>query len=123
MDAPAVTGFHVVLFCRKWDDSVTFYRDILGLPVTDRRKGFLEFQVTPEARIGLLREVRSPASVRRDDRFILSFRVPDIRATHRQLQARCPDLPAVREHPWGAWVFELTDPEERRLEFWSPGGA
>jgi catechol 2,3-dioxygenase-like lactoylglutathione lyase family enzyme len=123
MDPPAVTSFHAVLFCRKWDESVAFYRDILGFPVTDRKKGFMEFQVTPEARIGLLQEVRSPATNGRDGRFILSFRVPDILETHRQLQARCPDLPAVRKHPWGAWVFELTDPEQRRLEFWSPDGA
>jgi len=120
MEPPDVTSLHTVLFCRKWHESVVFYRDVLGLPVLEEREGFVEFQVNALSRIGLLRKDRSSRPADRPGQALLSLRVPDVQDAHKQLANRLPDLPAVREHPWGAWVFELTDPEGRRLEFWSP---
>jgi len=55
-----------------------------------------------------------------DTRFILSFRVGNIEEAHRNLAARCGEIAAIRHHPWGARLFELRDPEKRRLEFWTP---
>jgi len=120
MPPPLVTSFHAVLFCRNWEESVAFYRDVLELPVLEERAGFVEFKVTPESRIGLMDTRRAPAGAPPAERALLSFRVPDARQTRRRLAGRCPDLPAVRAHPWGAWVLEIADPEGRRLEFWSP---
>jgi len=114
-----VESMHAVLRCRRWAECVSFYEGIMGLPAVDRKEGFVEFQVTPESRIGVLRvsraEWREPA-----DSCLLSFRVPDIAEAHRTLHARCPELEPVRRHAWGAKVFELRDPEGRRLEFWTP---
>ncbi|MBN2320378.1 MAG: VOC family protein [Acidobacteria bacterium] len=116
MNPISVESFHVILFCRKWDACVSFYRDTLGFKEVDIKPGFVEVQVTPGARIGLLRSAKNddPGCV------ILSFRVGDVDKMYDMLSKRCSEITAVRVHPWGARLFELRDPEERRLEFWTP---
>jgi catechol 2,3-dioxygenase-like lactoylglutathione lyase family enzyme len=115
-----VESFHTVLFCRKWDACVAFYRDILEFEIVDTKPGFVEFQVTPGSRIGLIRHSKEDNAINCDASCILSFRVPDIDRTHEILSARCNEATEVRHHPWGARLFELRDPEGRRLEFWIP---
>jgi len=116
-----VTSLHAVLLCRDLEACVRFYRDGLGFPVTDRKTGFVEVQVTPGARIGLLAERRPPAAGAPEQRLLLSFRVEDVQETRRALASRGLDPPAVRVHPWGDRILELRDPQGTRLEFWSPG--
>ena len=116
----SVDSFHTVLICRKWDVCVNFYRDILGFAIVDEKPGFVEFQITPESCVGLLKSPESSALKSSDTSFILSFRVGDVKEIHKILSGRCKGMTAVKRHTWGAHVFELRDPEERRLEFWTP---
>jgi catechol 2,3-dioxygenase-like lactoylglutathione lyase family enzyme len=116
----SVESFHTLLFCSKWDDCIAFYRDILGFAVVDEKPGFIEFEVRPGSRIGLLQSVRDGASKKRAAPHILSFRIENLEEVHKDLSSRCPTASALRKHPWGALLFEIRDPEERRLEFWMP---
>ena len=115
-----VEVLHLVLFCRAWDACVGFYRDTMGFPEVDAREGFLEVEAAPAARIGLIRVPRSSRREAGAGPFLVSLRVTDIDRTHRLLSERLPGLEPVRAHPWGADLFEIRDPEGRRLEFWSP---
>ena len=117
-----VSSFHTVLFCEKWEECVSFYRDVLGFRIVEKRDRFVEFEVTGGARIGILRPLHPDAREPDHEPVILSFRVSNIEETHADLKMRFSRLPAVREHPWGAMVFELRDPEGWRLEFWSSEG-
>ena len=114
-----VESFHTVLFCLKWDACVAFYRDVLGLAVVDEKPGFVEFEVTAESRIGLIRAVGNKALAGHASQPVLSFRVENAERVHRMLSARGASATAMRKHPWGAYLFELRDPDERRLEFWT----
>jgi catechol 2,3-dioxygenase-like lactoylglutathione lyase family enzyme len=114
-----VESFHTVLFCLKWDACVAFYRDVLGLAVVDEKPGFVEFEVTAESRIGLIRATGNKALAGRASQPVLSFRVENAERVHRMLSARGASATAMRKHPWGAYLFELRDPDERRLEFWT----
>jgi catechol 2,3-dioxygenase-like lactoylglutathione lyase family enzyme len=116
MNSFSVDSFHTVLFCRKWEVCVSFYRDILGFKEVDIKPGFVEVQVAPGSQIGLLRSSKNsdPGCV------ILSFRVRDVDRLHDSLSTICKEVTAVKPHPWGARIFELRDPEGRRLEFWTP---
>jgi len=120
MKSVTIESFHTVLFCREWDACVAFYRDVLGFAVADRKRGFVEFEVAPNSRIGLIRsDGESP--VNKNERvFILSFRVANVEEVHSRLVKYCIETTAVKQHAWGARVFELRDPEGRRLEFWTP---
>lgn len=116
MNPISIESFHTILYCRKWDACVSFYRDILGFEEAEIKPGFVEVQVNPGSRIGLLRSAKNdnPGWV------ILTFRVGDVDKMHDRLSARCTDVSAVKLHSWGARLFALRDPEGRRLEFWTP---
>ena len=120
MNPLPVESFHTVLFCRKWDACVSFYRDVLGFEEIDAKTGFVEVQVTPGSRIGLLRHNKNADAQNHDTFVILSFRVGNIEKIHEILSARCQGVAEIKQHPWGARLFELRDPEGRRLEFWTP---
>lgn len=114
-----VESFHTVLFCLKWDACVAFYRDVLGFEVVDEKPGFMEFEVTADSRIGLIRATGNKSLAGNASQPVLSFRVENAELTHRTLSARGASATAMRKHPWGAYLFELRDPDERRLEFWT----
>ena len=120
MKPPSVESFHTALFCRRWNECVIFYRDVLGFKPVDEKPGFIEFEVIPGSRIGLIERRGNRAEKNKDASFILSFRVGNLDELQKTLSARCEGVTAVKQHPWGAYVFELQDPEERRLEFWTP---
>ena len=115
----AVESFHTVLFCLKWDACVSFYRDVLGFAVVDEKPGFVELEVTADSRIGLIRASGKRALPDNASQPILSFRVDNAELAHRMLSARGASATAMRRHPWGAYLFELRDPDQRRLEFWT----
>jgi catechol 2,3-dioxygenase-like lactoylglutathione lyase family enzyme len=120
----SVTSLHTVLFCRDWEACVAFYRDALGFPVVYENRRFVELQVASGAFIGLLDawglEALPPAAA---SWAILSLRVPDLDSTRAALDPVLPGLPEIRRHPWGARLFEIRDPEGRRLEFWAADQA
>lgn len=118
----SVASFHTVLRCRKWAACVSFYRDVLRFPIVDRKKRFVEFQVTSTSRIGLIDTGgRGREGEGARDRVILSFCVPDLEAAHEALSSRWPGTSEIRTHPWGDRLFEMEDPEARPIEFWTPG--
>jgi catechol 2,3-dioxygenase-like lactoylglutathione lyase family enzyme len=113
-------SFHTVLYCRNWDACVSFYRDILELEEVDTRPGFVEVRVAPGSRIGLIRRPGGRDAATCDPAVLLSFRVADVDKIHAILSARWEEVSGVKPHPWGARLFELRDPDGRRLEFWTP---
>ena len=118
-DNSSVRSFHTVLYCHKWKECVSFYRDVLGFPVMFANEIFLEVQPVTGARIGLMDAGRTRWSASRGDSFILSFRVSDIEETHQCVEQRYTGLGELKDHPWGGRLFEIKDPEGRRIEFWS----
>ena len=84
----------------------------------------MEFQVTPESRIGLIDMAgRRQTAGGVQNRFLLSFRVDDLEATYEQLSLQWADMTGIRNHPWGDKVLEMKDPEGRRIEFWRHGSG
>lgn len=118
----AVVSFHAVMLSRKWAECLAFYRDVLGFRIVDKKKGFVEFEVTPDSRIGLIdkRNRRQIADAVQGG-LVLSFCVDDLESARDQLCSRWPWTSGIKEHPWGARIVELKDPEGRRIEFWAPG--
>jgi catechol 2,3-dioxygenase-like lactoylglutathione lyase family enzyme len=114
-----VRSSHTVLYCERWEECIAFYRDILGFSVVFTNEIFVEVQPATGARIGLMNASRTrwPASC--SESFILSFRVANIDETHQSLQRELSGIGAIEDHPWGARLFEIKDPDGRRIEFWS----
>lgn len=114
-----VEGFHTILICRNWEECVAFYRDLLEFRVVESKPGFVEVEVAPGAYIGLIRSTRDDNSENRDSSLILTFRVANLDKVHEIISVLCRGVTEIIEHPWGARLFKMRDPEGRPLEIWS----
>ena len=102
---------NTILYCRLWDDMVRFYRDRLGLPVTLANEWFMEFRLTPTARISIADERRSTVKSAAGKGITLNMEVNDINSVHQRMIDVGLNPTSIRRHPWDAWVFNLFDPE------------
>ena len=109
---------NTILYCRRWDDMVRFYRDRLGLPVSLANEWFMEFRLTSTARLSIADERRSTVKSAAGKGITLTIEVNDINPVHQRMQDLGLNPTSIHRHPWDAWVFNLFDPEGNRLEIW-----
>ena len=109
---------NTILYCRQWDDMVRFYKDCLGLPVVLANEWFMEFRLTPTARLSIADERRSTVKSAAGKGITLTVEVNDVNRVHQRMQDLGLNPTRIRRHPWDAWVFNLFDPEGNRLEIW-----
>ncbi len=110
---------NTILYCRKWDKTVAFYREILGLPVLFESGWFVEFALSETARLSIADDRRSSVKSAGGAGITLTFQVSGPLEPVRELLVEKGYAPGpVRPHAWGAEVFYLNDPEGCRLEFW-----
>jgi catechol 2,3-dioxygenase-like lactoylglutathione lyase family enzyme len=118
MSTLSIEAFHTILLCRKWEECVAFYRDLLGFRTVDSKPGFVEVEVTPGARLGLIRGARGREAEDRHPALVLTFRVSDLEQAHKTLASRCEGVTEIMRHPWGERLFKMRDPDGRPLEIW-----
>jgi uncharacterized glyoxalase superfamily protein PhnB len=111
---------NTILYCRKWQETVDFYRYGLQLPITHASDWFVEFKLTATAHISVADERRASIHSSQGAGITLTFQVADIRAAWQWLQENGLTPGPLQDHAWGAQVFYFHDPEGHRLEFWSP---
>jgi catechol 2,3-dioxygenase-like lactoylglutathione lyase family enzyme len=116
----SILAANTILYCRKWRDTVAFYRDALNLPVTFTSDWFVEFQIASAAHLSIADERRATIKSGQGAALTLTFRVDEVDETWKRLSARGLQLGAIQDHAWGARVFYFYDPEGHRLEIWSP---
>jgi catechol 2,3-dioxygenase-like lactoylglutathione lyase family enzyme len=119
MAALTVEGFHTILLCRRWEECVAFYRDLFGFRTVDSGPGFVEVEVAPGSHIGLVRSRKGGSPEGGGFALALTFRVPDLEKAREFLAARAPGVGDIIDHPWGARLFRMQDPEGRPLEIWT----
>jgi catechol 2,3-dioxygenase-like lactoylglutathione lyase family enzyme len=117
----AVNRANTILYARRWEESVAFYRDRLGFAVAFRNDWFVEFRLTPTAYLSVADQSRTTMASGDGKGITLSFRIDDLQAAHRAFIKDRLEPTAIRTQVMGADVFYLTDPEGNRIEFWSPG--
>jgi catechol 2,3-dioxygenase-like lactoylglutathione lyase family enzyme len=110
---------NTILYCTDWADTVAFYRDRLGFPVTHANDWFVEFALTPTTRLSIADERRATVKSAHGAGITLTFQVSDADAVWQQFRADGLQPTPCRDHAWGARVFYLRDPEGHRLEIWS----
>ena len=109
---------NAILYCRKWQTTVAFYRDILSLPVNQEKGWFVEFHLTGTSFLSIADA--SSASIKSADGagLTLSWQVEDIELTHGWLQELGVKTSSVKPI-WGARSFYFFDPEGHRIEIWA----
>jgi len=115
-------SMNTILYCRKWRETVEFYRDRLGLPVSFQTDWLVEFQVSKSGCLSVADERRSRIRSGAGVGVTITMRVESADSAHARLQAAGLDLDPVQSHAWGARLFRFRDPEGHRLEIWSEDG-
>lgn len=110
---------NTILYCRAWSETVAFYRDQLGLPITFESEWFVEFALTDSARLSIADERRATIKSSHGVGITLTFQIADADALWREIQDAGLAPTPCRTHAWGARTFYVRDPEGNRLEFWS----
>jgi catechol 2,3-dioxygenase-like lactoylglutathione lyase family enzyme len=117
---PLIKRANTIVYCRRWKETVTFYRDHLGLGIAFQNDWLVEFGLTPTAFLSIAEQSRTTISSAEGKGITLSFQIDDIKAEHVQLIQKGLSPTDIRSNVMGADVFYLRDPEKNRIEFWSP---
>ncbi len=111
---------NTILYCKKWQETVDFYKHRLKLPITHDSDWFIEFKLTETAHISIADEQRASIKSSGGAGITLALQVENIADAWQDLCDSGLEIDPVREHPWGAYVFYFFDPEGHRIEVWSP---
>ncbi|MBU1169172.1 MAG: VOC family protein [Proteobacteria bacterium] len=109
---------NTILYCKKWEETLVFYRDRLCLEISLSKAWFVEFILNKDARLSIANENKTTIPSAGGQGITLSFEVPSIEDSHSHMQKSGLAPSPIRNHPWHARVFYLYDPEGNRLEFW-----
>ncbi len=109
---------NTILYCKKWQETVDFYKHRLGLTITHDSDWFIEFKLTETAHISVADEQRASIKSGGGAGITLALQVESATRTWEYLRDSGLELDPVREHPWGALVFYFFDPEGHRIEVW-----
>ena len=111
---------NTILYCRRWKETVAFYKTQLKLQVTVSREWFVEFKLNETSRLSIADEARTSIESNSGKGITITMEVDDIEATFLFLSEAGPNPTPIKDHIWGARVIHIYDPEGHRLEFWSP---
>ena len=112
-----IKAANTILYCKKWKETVAFYRDGLKLPILSSNDWFAEFKLNEMSRLSVANEARTSIKSGDGRGVTISLQVADIEQTQADLlNAGIPSTP-VKE-VWGARAIYVRDPEGNRLEFW-----
>ena len=110
---------NTILYCRHWQETVAFYREALGLPVTFQNEWFVELAVHEHARLSVANEQRATVKSAGGQGLTITFQVDKADDAWQRLQLKGIPLGKIKDHPWGGRSFFLHDPEGNRIEVWS----
>lgn len=113
-----IESTNTILYCKKWGETVAFYRSGLKLRVTSSNDWFVEFKLNEMSRLSVADETRTSIQSSGGNGLTISLQVEDIHQTRTGLLEAGITPTPVRE-VWGAKAFYVHDPEGNRLEFWS----
>jgi predicted enzyme related to lactoylglutathione lyase len=120
---PIFTGLksvNTILYCARWKETISFYRDLLRLPVIFSTDWFVEFELTETARLSIADQRLATIKSAEGNGITLALEVSDIQAVWEKSFKAGLKPTAIKTHNWNAYIFYIFDPEGHRLEFWKP---
>ncbi|MGH2653477.1 MAG: VOC family protein [Actinomycetota bacterium] len=111
---------YVVLFVGDLDASIRFYREVLGLPFSERMETYAEFRLS-NLKLGLLDRREVPDLLGRESErgggSEIVLLVRDVDAEADRLRGLGATLVAgPRDRPWGHRTLHLADPDGHVVE-------
>ena len=118
MPACSIKRINAILYCRDWENTVKFYRDVLKLMVNYKTEWLVEFQLVDNTYLSIANAVGTSIQSSNGDGITLSFQVETVDVVHRQLREIGVETGPIKPI-WGARAFYIFDPEGHRIELWS----
>lgn len=110
---------NVILYCRGWDERVSFYRDTIGFPMNMATDWLVEFEVGPNTCLSVADTQRTSTGAAGGAGITVTFNVAKLRSVWQELVDKNVRDDPIRDNRLGGHAFFLRDPEVHRLEFWS----
>ena len=108
MSGGGIKRINTILYCRNWNDTVKFYRDVLKLMV----------QLIDNTFLSIANATGTSIKSSNGDGITLSFKVENVDAAQRQLREIGIETGPIKPI-WGVRAFYIFDPEGHRIELWS----
>ena len=118
MSGGGIKRINTILYCRNWNDTVKFYRDVLKLIVNHKAQWLIEFQVIDNTFLSIADAASASIQSSKGSGITLSFQVENVDAVQRQLSEIGIETGPIKSI-WGARAFYIFDPEGHRIELWS----
>lgn len=113
-----IESANIILYCKKFEETVAFYQSGLMLPITTCNEWFVEFRLTRTSRLSVADESCTSIKSSSGKGITIGMQVADLTTTRTHLVEAGLSPTGVKEI-WGAKVIYVFDPEGNRLEFWS----
>jgi catechol 2,3-dioxygenase-like lactoylglutathione lyase family enzyme len=113
-----IKSANIILYCKKWEEMVAFYKTGLALPITASTEWFVEFKLTRTLRLSVADESRTSIKSGSGEGITVGIQVADAITTRAHFLKVVLNPTEVKE-VWGAKAFYVFDPEGNRIEFWS----
>ncbi|MGA9276857.1 VOC family protein [Ilumatobacter sp.] len=110
---------NTILYCSTWDETVDFYRDVIGLETSFENDWFVEFALGPGAFLSIADTARATIPSAHGAGITLGWQVTDLDVERTRLVDRGVACTPIAQR-WGARTTYLLDPEGNRIELWSP---
>ena len=111
---------NTILYCRRWRETIAFYRDGLCLAVIADHGWFVELSIASGTSLSVADATRATIDSVDGQGITLSWQVTDLTATRTHL-LRHGLVPSDVRTVGDAAAFYLIDPEGHRIEIWSEG--
>jgi predicted enzyme related to lactoylglutathione lyase len=113
-----IKSANIILYCKKWSETVDFYKTAFALPITASTEWFVEFKLTRTSRLSVADESRTSIKSGNGRGITIGIQVRNIETTRTRLENAGLEPTAIKEI-WGAKAFYVFDPEGNRIELWS----
>ena len=113
---------NTILYCRRWSETVHFYKVQLRLPVSFENDWFVEFQLTDTVFLSIANAARASIKDVQGQGVTLTWKVPNLGQTKQLLDDQGITTTAIRQK-WNAQVLYFYDPEGHRIELWTDDGG
>jgi catechol 2,3-dioxygenase-like lactoylglutathione lyase family enzyme len=110
---------NTILYCRKWAETLDFYRDVLQFPIHFQNDWFVEFEIGNHMFLSIADTTRSTIQSVEGQGLTLAWQVTNITTIHNELNQQGIDVGDLKTK-WDATVFYFHDPEGHRIELWEP---
>lgn len=118
MSGVRVERANTIVYCDRWEQTVAFYRALLGDVVVFENDWFVELAVGGGSSLSVADASRATIASSGGAGITLSWEVADVAAERERLLGRGFEVSVVRRR-FGSPVVDLRDPEGHRIELWS----